>query len=287
VAQAERALFDLSGSCRFCHQAKESPRPPTALPEYAPSGIKRRWFEGSSFRHESHHVLRCAECHGEVEQSRSAGDVLFLAGPRFGKYLVPVTCRSCLDPVCLIGCPVGSIHRGDGRQIVIEDWCIGCGLCGSQCPYGSIQLHDVGIIPEGARGWRYLPASAVPQKDWFEPRFLDGGWAPAVRPIVFDREFKEELTRHLKGKSPPEVVSAEQAFYFLYEFELGTDPVRLKGKFRLEITSAAKAVALWVNGRESAPDKEQRGKREYYLPKQEANAGPVFRKGRRTSWPSG
>jgi hypothetical protein len=63
--------------------------------------------------------------------------------------------------------------------------------------------------------------------------------------------------------------------------------VRLKGKFRLEITSAAKAVALWVNGRESAPDKEQRGKREYYLPKQEANAGPVFRKGRRTSWPSG
>ena len=36
------------------------------------------------------------------------------------------------------GCPVDSIHRGKHLQIVIEDHCIGCGLCAENCPYGSI-----------------------------------------------------------------------------------------------------------------------------------------------------
>jgi Fe-S-cluster-containing hydrogenase component 2 len=36
------------------------------------------------------------------------------------------------------GCPVDSIHRGKHLQIVIEDHCIGCGLCASNCPYGNI-----------------------------------------------------------------------------------------------------------------------------------------------------
>jgi Fe-S-cluster-containing hydrogenase component 2 len=38
----------------------------------------------------------------------------------------------------MVGCPVDSIHRGKHLQIVIEDHCIGCGLCASNCPYGSI-----------------------------------------------------------------------------------------------------------------------------------------------------
>ena len=38
----------------------------------------------------------------------------------------------------MVGCPVDSIHRGKHLQIVIEDHCIGCGLCAENCPYGSI-----------------------------------------------------------------------------------------------------------------------------------------------------
>ena len=90
---------------------------------------------------------------------------------RFGKFLVPTSCRSCLDPVCMIRCPVASIHRGDNREIVIEDWCIGCSACAESCPYGSIQMYDLGIIPEKARGWRYLPSShPLARGDWFRPR---------------------------------------------------------------------------------------------------------------------
>src|SRR5262249_28300724 len=82
---------------------------------------------------------RCDECvHACVNTHADGRSRLFLDGPRFGKYLVPISCRSCLDPVCMIGCPVGSIHRGNNGQIVIEDWCIGCGMCAKQCPYGSI-----------------------------------------------------------------------------------------------------------------------------------------------------
>jgi CRP-like cAMP-binding protein len=98
---------------------------------------------------------RCDECVQACVNTHDDGrSRLFLDGPRFGKYLVPTTCRACLDPVCMIGCPVGSIHRGDNRQIVIEDWCIGCGLCATNCPYGSIQMHDVGVIAGSVRGWR-------------------------------------------------------------------------------------------------------------------------------------
>src|SRR5262249_30215380 len=72
---------------------------------------------------------RCDECVKACVATHADGRTrLFLDGPRFGKYLVPTSCRSCLDPVCMIGCPVGSIHRGDNREIVIENWCIGCSL---------------------------------------------------------------------------------------------------------------------------------------------------------------
>jgi Fe-S-cluster-containing hydrogenase component 2 len=41
----------------------------------------------------------------------------------------------------MTGCPVDAIHRGKHMQIVIEDHCIGCGLCADNCPYGSITVQ--------------------------------------------------------------------------------------------------------------------------------------------------
>ena len=46
----------------------------------------------------------------------------------------------------MIGCPVDAIHRGKHQQIVIEDHCIGCGLCANNCPYGNIW-----IVPDERR----------------------------------------------------------------------------------------------------------------------------------------
>ncbi|MEP6809147.1 MAG: cyclic nucleotide-binding domain-containing protein, partial [Chthoniobacterales bacterium] len=87
---------------------------------------------------------RCDECtkgcvreHGNESHGLPITRLL-RDGRRFGDFLIATSCRSCSDPHCMSGCPVDSIHRGRHLQIVIEDHCIGCGLCASNCPYGNI-----------------------------------------------------------------------------------------------------------------------------------------------------
>jgi len=107
-----------------------------------------------------HKCTRCQECVkacAQAHQNTTAADRpagvtrLVLEGERFGEYLIPSACRSCHDPLCLIGCPVDAIHRlpadpdRPGRRplaIRIEDHCIGCGLCEQNCPFGSIHMVE-------------------------------------------------------------------------------------------------------------------------------------------------
>jgi CRP-like cAMP-binding protein/Fe-S-cluster-containing hydrogenase component 2/ferredoxin len=87
-------------------------------------------------------VHACADAHAGVTR-------LVRDGLRYDKYLVATSCRSCRDPLCMVGCPVGSIRRHpDSLEIIIEDWCIGCGLCATQCPYGNINLHPFTVVGE-------------------------------------------------------------------------------------------------------------------------------------------
>lgn len=87
---------------------------------------------------------RCDQCVDACVASHDDGMTrLIREGPRFDKYLAPSSCRMCLDPVCMIGCPVGSIRRTENLNIFIEDWCVGCGICAKQCPYDSIQMHGL------------------------------------------------------------------------------------------------------------------------------------------------
>ncbi len=84
-------------------------------------------------------VRACADAHGGV--TRFTRD-----GPRFGKYLVTGACRSCSDPKCMVGCPVGSIRRQGSLEIHIEDWCIGCQRCANQCPFGNINMIELPAV---------------------------------------------------------------------------------------------------------------------------------------------
>jgi Fe-S-cluster-containing hydrogenase component 2 len=88
-------------------------------------------------------VRACSDAHGGV--TRFTRD-----GPRFGKYLVTLACRSCTDPKCMVGCPVGSIRREDSLQIRIEPWCIGCQRCANQCPFGNINMLQLDKPVPGA-----------------------------------------------------------------------------------------------------------------------------------------
>ena len=51
----------------------------------------------------------------------------------------------CVDPVCMIGCPTGAIHRNVEQGVVVinDDTCIGCGTCANSCPYDNIRLVEI------------------------------------------------------------------------------------------------------------------------------------------------
>jgi Fe-S-cluster-containing dehydrogenase component/CRP-like cAMP-binding protein len=91
---------------------------------------------------------RCTRCDDCVRACAAAHD----NNPRFvrhgitnGRYMIANACMHCLDPVCMIGCPTGAIHRNAlGGQVVINDvTCIGCSTCANSCPYNNIQMVDI------------------------------------------------------------------------------------------------------------------------------------------------
>ncbi len=87
---------------------------------------------------------RCDECTKACAATHEDGVTrLIREGLRFDKYLVATSCRACMDPLCMTRCPVGSIRRKESLDIVIEDWCIGCGNCAADCPYGNINIVEV------------------------------------------------------------------------------------------------------------------------------------------------
>ncbi len=86
---------------------------------------------------------RCDQCVRACSDAHEGVTRLVREGLRFDKYLVPTSCRHCRDPLCMIGCPVGAIRRRNSLETVIEDWCVGCGLCARNCPFGNITMHAV------------------------------------------------------------------------------------------------------------------------------------------------
>jgi Fe-S-cluster-containing hydrogenase component 2 len=86
---------------------------------------------------------RCDECTKACVDSHADGyNRLTRDGDRFGKYLVASSCRSCHDPLCLIGCPTDAIKRERTSLAIRIDplACIGCELCANNCPFGNIKM---------------------------------------------------------------------------------------------------------------------------------------------------
>jgi CRP-like cAMP-binding protein/Fe-S-cluster-containing dehydrogenase component/ferredoxin len=88
---------------------------------------------------------RCDQCTRACADAHDGVTRLIREGLRFDHYLVATSCRQCRDPLCMVGCPVGSIRRRNSLEVIIEDWCTGCGLCARNCPYGNITMH---VFPE-------------------------------------------------------------------------------------------------------------------------------------------
>lgn len=91
---------------------------------------------------------RCTRCDDCVRACASAhdGNPRFLRhGPMIDNLMIANACMHCIDPVCMIGCPTGAIHRTSfGGEVVINPaTCIGCGTCAANCPYESIRMVEI------------------------------------------------------------------------------------------------------------------------------------------------
>ncbi|MDJ0841582.1 MAG: cyclic nucleotide-binding domain-containing protein [Acidobacteriota bacterium] len=103
---------------------------------------------------------RCDDCVRACAETHNGRARFIREGEKLGQFLITRSCYHCRDPVCLVGCPTGAIHRRGSSALVeiIDDVCIGCGTCGRNCPYDAIVMHDTqetwpdDMIPEGLRG---------------------------------------------------------------------------------------------------------------------------------------
>ena len=110
---------------------------------------------------------RCDDCVRACAATHDGRPRFVREGDKVDQLLIAKSCYHCRDPVCLVGCPTGAIHRaGVGAVVDIEDEiCIGCSTCANNCPYDAIQMHDTGetwpgdMVPTGLRGQKRRVAS--------------------------------------------------------------------------------------------------------------------------------
>lgn len=92
-------------------------------------------------------LTKCVQCDTCVNACAALHDGkarLIRKGARFNNFtLIPVSCRSCEDPTCMSDCPTGAITRDFHGEIYHKDFCIGCGSCAKNCPYGNISIITV------------------------------------------------------------------------------------------------------------------------------------------------
>ncbi|WP_419787073.1 4Fe-4S dicluster domain-containing protein [Pseudodesulfovibrio sp.] len=103
---------------------------------------------------------KCTQCHGCETACKQWRDLSY--GLRFRRVLncwrgsypevksgtLSLACLHCAEPACLEACPVEAISKSaeDGRVLVDESICIGCGACARACVYGVPQIGEDKIM---------------------------------------------------------------------------------------------------------------------------------------------
>lgn len=101
----------------------------------------------------------CAETHGGISRLDRK------AGARFANVNLPIACRHCELPHCMKECPPNAIHRQPSGEVFIDDSCIGCGNCVTNCPYGVIKMEYEAPKKPGFIQWLAIGHGPGPGQD--------------------------------------------------------------------------------------------------------------------------
>ncbi len=108
--------------------------------------VDRRFINGTQAM--AINTDRCVNCDDCVRACAATHD----NNPRFVRHglshenlMIANACMHCVDPVCLIGCPTGAIHREQesGRVVIDDTICVGCATCANSCPYNNIRMVEI------------------------------------------------------------------------------------------------------------------------------------------------
>jgi Fe-S-cluster-containing dehydrogenase component/CRP-like cAMP-binding protein len=92
-----------------------------------------------------HRCTRCDDCVKACAATHDGNPRFVRQGFTHDRLQFAQACMQCDDPVCMIGCPTGSIVRDEATGVVEihEPICVGCGTCANACPYQNIRMAEV------------------------------------------------------------------------------------------------------------------------------------------------
>jgi Fe-S-cluster-containing dehydrogenase component/CRP-like cAMP-binding protein len=106
---------------------------------------ENRFFNGTeAMLIDMDRCTRCDDCVRACASTHDNNPRFLRHGPVHENIMVAQACMHCADPVCMIGCPTGAIHRDafEGEVVINPATCIGCTVCANNCPYGSIRMVE-------------------------------------------------------------------------------------------------------------------------------------------------
>ena len=97
-----------------------------------------------------HRCTRCDDCVKACASVHDGNPKFVRHGINYDRLQFVQACMHCADPVCMIGCPTGSISRDvdSGLVSIHESICVGCGTCANACPYENIRMAEI-YDPQG------------------------------------------------------------------------------------------------------------------------------------------
>ena len=129
---------------------------PAARPRVAPGMleflVENRYVNGTAtMLIDLDRCTRCDDCVSACASGHNNNPRFIRHGRTYGHHMVANACMHCEDPVCMIGCPTGAIHRTEesGEVVINDNTCIGCGMCADSCPYDNIRMTPIRNRAEG------------------------------------------------------------------------------------------------------------------------------------------